>query len=72
MHEEFNSLPDQSDWMDAPVSPLSDEQIKALAARQVEDIGWQPNEVLMTKDDSLAMQGETAAQALDALQKAAR
>lgn len=51
--------------MDAPMSPLTDEQAKALAARQVADPGWQPNEVYLTEKDSLLMHGETACQAID-------
>lgn len=55
--------------MEAPFSPLSDEQVKALAAAQVADPSFEPNEMYLTKDDSLAMHGETARQALDALDK---
>lgn len=60
---------DAEDWMDAPMSPLTDEQAKALAARQVADTRWQPNEVCLTRDDSLLMHGETATQAMDEIDR---
>lgn len=59
----------EREWMDAPVSPLTDEMAKALAARQVADTGWEPNEVYLTRDDSLLMHGETATQALDEIDR---
>lgn len=58
-----------TEWMDAPMSPLTDEQVKALAARQVADTSWQPNEVYLTRDDSLLMHGEVAVQALDEIDR---
>lgn len=56
-------------WMEAPMSPLSNEQIKQLAAAQVANTDWQPNESYMSKDDSFAMLGEVATQALEELDK---
>lgn len=61
---------DNREWLEAPFSPLSDAQVKALAAAQVADPGFQPNEIYLTKKDSLCMHGETACQAIEALVEA--
>lgn len=50
---------EKAEWMDVPESPLTNDEVKALAAAVIA-YELEPNEVYMTRDDSLALWGEVS------------